>query len=201
MFAGIISHLGQVKQRTKTGLSIEVPEDLAGLLAESRSIAVNGVCLTITQVKQGMFYVDVMPETWKRTALGTLQKEDLVNLELALSASERFEGHIVQGHIDGVGILSEIKKADNSRLLRINIPTLLGRYIVEKGSIAVNGISLTVIEVTARYFTVGIIPYTWKHTMLHQAKVGEKLNIEVDIIAKYVERLLIFQKGEIYEKH
>ena len=131
-----------------------------------------------------------MPETLKRTSFSNLKRGDLVNLELAMAANARFEGHIVQGHIDGVAALSNIKPRWNSRIMSFKVPSHLSKYIVEKGSIALNGISLTVIDVKGGAFTVGIIPYTWENTMLQQLKTGDRVNVEVDIIAKYLERLV-----------
>ena len=153
------------------------------------SVAVNGVCLTVIDKRADLFQVEVMPETLKRTALGGLKSGDIVNLELAMKAADRFAGHIVQGHIDGVATVKSIKQKGNSRLFTFEVPKQLGRYIVEKGSVAVNGISLTVIDTNNKTFTVGIIPYTWRHTMLSSAKVGDRVNIEVDILAKYLEKL------------
>jgi len=154
------------------------------------SVAVNGVCLTLKNSPSARnFNVDLMPETLKRTSFSNLKRGDLVNLELAMAANARFEGHIVQGHIDGVAKLGSVKKQGNSYLMIFIVPEPLTRYIAEKGSIAVNGISLTVISAKSNQFTVGIIPYTWGHTMLQQLKAGDKVNIEVDILAKYLEKL------------
>lgn len=143
-----------------------------------------------------------MPETAKRTMLGRLKIGDLVNLELPVSLTQLLSGHLVHGHVDGVGTIKKIQKEGNSRLLTITISRDLNKYIVEKGSIAVNGISLTVINVGLD-FTVGIIPYTWQHTMLKQTKLGDSVNIEVDILAKYLEKILAPQGNALqnYEKH
>lgn len=160
-------------------------------LKKGDSVAVDGVCLTvIAKPNFNTFRVEVMPETLKRTVLGTLGIGDLVNLELAISATDRFAGHIVQGHIDGVAAVDNIKKEGNSHILAFKVSDKLSRYIIEKGSVAINGISLTVIEVKDTRFTVGIIPYTWTHTMLSSAKVGDRVNIEVDILGKYLEKLI-----------
>ena len=155
------------------------------------SVAVNGVCLTLTNSPVGKkFNVNLMPETLKRTSFSNLKKGDFVNLELTMKADSRFEGHIVQGHVDGVAKLVSVKKQGNSYLMIFIVPEPLTRYIAEKGSIAVNGISLTVIGAKGNQFTVGIIPYTWENTMLNQLKAGDKVNIEVDILAKYLEKLI-----------
>ena len=189
MFTGIISHLGKVKSFQNNQLSVRVDRSLIKQVKNGDSVAVNGVCLTVIDKRADLFQVEVMPETLKRTALGGLKSGDIVNLELAMKAADRFAGHIVQGHIDGVATVKSIKQKGNSRLFTFEVPKQLGRYIVEKGSIAVNGISLTVIDASNKTFTVGIIPYTWRHTMLSSAKVGDRVNIEVDILAKYLEKL------------
>ena len=191
MFTGIISHIAKVKSIRGNTLVFEADKSLAKKLKKGDSIAVDGVCLTIEQ-KLGvgpLIQVAVMPETLRRTALGNLKKGDLVNFELPLSISGRFDGHIVQGHVDGMAEIADIKKEGDSHLFTFKVSKRLGRYIVEKGSIAVNGISLTVIDANDKTFTVGIIPYTWKHTILSGAKVGDKVNVEVDILAKYLEKL------------
>ena len=153
-------------------------------------MAVNGACLTINSKSSKNFNVEVMPETLRRTNLGDLKVRDLVNLELAMRAQDMFAGHIVQGHVDGMATIKSIKMEGNSRIFTFRVDSRLSRYVVEKGSIAVNGISLTVIDVDRNSFTVGIIPVTWKRTMFKYAKVGDSVNIEVDILAKYVEKQL-----------
>ena len=189
MFTGIISHIGKVKSFQNSQLLVKADRSLTKQVKNGDSVAVNGVCLTVIDKRADLFQVEVMPETLKRTALGGLKSGDIVNLELAMKAADRFAGHIVQGHIDGVATVKSIKQKGNSRLFTFEVPKQLGRYIVEKGSIAVNGISLTVIDASNKTFTVGIIPYTWRHTMLSSAKVGDRVNIEVDILAKYLEKL------------
>ncbi|MBI4133511.1 riboflavin synthase [Candidatus Uhrbacteria bacterium] len=191
MFTGIITNLGRVARIEKDEYQFSVAEALCNKIALGSSISVNGVCLTVKEVLQDRrFSVDLMPETLKKTALGSLQKSDEVNLELPATPSTFLSGHIVQGHVDGVGEIESITKEGNSRLFRINAPQNLTRYIIPKGSIAVNGISLTVIGVEDQGFSVGIIPYTWEHTMLHAARVRSTVNIEVDVIAKYVEKFV-----------
>ena len=189
MFTGIISHIGKVKSFQNNQLLVKADRSLIKQVKNGDSVAVNGVCLTVIDKRADLFQVEVMLETLKRTALGGLKSGDIVNLELAMKAADRFAGHIVQGHIDGVATVKSIKQKGNSRLFTFEVPKQLGRYIVEKGSIAVNGISLTVIDASNKTFTVGIIPYTWRHTMLSSAKVGDRVNIEVDILAKYLEKL------------
>ena len=191
MFTGIISHLGKVESVEGAKFAFSAPTSFVKSLRKGSSVAINGVCLTLKNSPSGRkFNVDLMPESIKRTSFSDLKKGDLVNLELAMSTNERFEGHIVQGHVDGVAKLGSVKKQGNSRLLAFAVPNLLTKYIAEKGSIAVNGISLTVIGTKGNQFTVGIIPYTWENTMIKQLKTGDKVNVEVDIIAKYLERLV-----------
>ena len=190
MFTGIIPHLGRVKSFQNSMLSVKADRFLIKQVKKGDSLAVNGVCLTvITDPKLNTFQAELIPETLKRTALDGLKSGDIVNLELAMKATDRFAGHIVLGHVDGVGTIESIKKKGNSWFFTFKVSKALSRYIVKKGSIAVNGISLTVIDANDRIFSVGIIPYTWRHTMLSSAKVGDWVNIEVDILAKYLEKL------------
>src|SRR3989344_2937527 len=189
MFTGIISHIGKVKSFQNNQLLVKADRSLIKQVKNGDSVAVNGVCLTVIDKRADLFQVEVMPETLKRTALGGLKSGDIVNLELAMKAADRFAGHIVLGHVDGMATVKSIEKRGNSHLFTFKVSKQLGRYIVEKGSIAVNGISLTVIDANDKTFTVGIIPYTWKHTILSGAKVGDKVNVEVDILAKYIDKL------------
>ena len=183
--------MGKVESINVARFAFSAPASFIKNLKKGSSVAINGVCLTLKNSPSARnFNVDLMPETLKRTSFSNLKKGDLVNLELAMSANSRFEGHIVQGHIDGVAKLSSVKKQGNSRILSFEVPDHLGKYIVEKGSIAVNGISLTVIYVKNDDFSVGIIPYIWENTMLKQLKGSDKVNIEVDILAKYLEKLV-----------
>ncbi len=193
MFTGIISHLGSISRKETDQLIITAPEDLIKKLSLGMSIAVDGICLTVTSfsAKENVFSIDYMPETAHRTNIQHLHDGDLVNLELPVTAETLFAGHIVQGHVDDVAQIQEIKNDGNSRVFRFSINPKIAKYIVEKGSITVNGISLTVIEVGEDFFTVGIIPHTWEVTMLHTMKVGDFVNIEVDILAKYLERLRV----------
>lgn len=190
MFSGIINYLGIFIKQTDEGFKFKLPVDLAGPIIKGSSIAINGVCLTVKDTVKSYIYVDVMEETIRKTTLGTLQSKDTVNLEMPVTAATLLSGHIVQGHIDGIAKLADIIKLENSHILKFSLPPSLSKYIVPKGSIAVNGIALTVIEAEREFFTVGIIPFTWNNTMLHTLKLGDFVNIEVDILAKYVERLL-----------
>lgn len=194
MFTGIITHLGRLKEKKGSRFRFIIDERLREKIKKGESIAVNGACLTVTDIDNSIFSVDIMPETQKKTMFGELKISDSVNLELPTTIQTFLSGHIVQGHVDGVGTIRKIKNQGNSKILTIAIPKDLARYIVEKGSIAVNGISLTVIEVLHDSFTVGIVPFTLKHTVLNQSKVGDLVNIEVDILAKYIEKLASYEK-------
>ena len=164
--------------------------DAPGLeLAEGDSVAVNGVCLTATAVDDGGFSADVMEETLRRTALGSLGMGDAVNLELPLRASDRLGGHIVQGHVDGTGTVESVADEGFARVVRIAAPPEVLRYVVEKGSIAVQGVSLTVATMDDEGFTVSLIPETLERTTLGALEPGAPVNLEADVVAKYVERL------------
>lgn len=188
MFTGIIESIGQVLKTGKSSVTIKAPT-LTSELKKGSSIAVDGACLTVIKKDKESFEADVMPVTFERTTLGERKKNDLVNLELAMLGSKRFEGHIVAGHVEGTAELLEMKIVDNAYHLKFKIPDKLERYIVETGSIAINGISLTVMEAVNDEFTVGIIPHTWENTNLQALKVGDKVNVETDILAKYAEKL------------
>lgn len=189
MFTGIVEEVGRVLQRNGSALAIGASTVLDGL-REGDSIAVNGVCLTVVRLLPGGFAVDLSPETLRRTNLGRLLVDDPVNLERPLLYGGRVGGHLVQGHVDGVGEVVSIVPEGNSHLFTFSTPPPLMRYIVEKGFIAVDGISLTVVGVQGNQFSVAIIPYTFQHTVMSHRRVGDWVNLEVDILAKYVERLL-----------
>ena len=188
MFTGIIARTGTIKKLDATRLFINAGPLIKKLKAGS-SIAVDGACLTVTAKKMGGVEADVMTETLQKTTLGSKKPGALVNLELPLSATaDCFEGHIVTGHVEGVGKVVKIQKRGNSHLVTIQIPTALTRYVVAKGSIALNGVSLTVMEMKKNLVTVGIIPFTWDHTNFHKLKSGDKVNVETDVMAKYFEK-------------
>lgn len=193
MFTGIIEEVGHVKSLHRGAksftLEVEAEKVLEGTLVGD-SIATNGVCLTVTSLTGHGFTADVMPETVNRTALGELVSGSPVNLERALSLQTRLGGHIVSGHIDGTGRIADRRQDDTALWLTIECDSKLLRYIIEKGSVTLQGVSLTVARVDARSFAVSLIPHTQAATTLHQAKVGDLVNIENDIIAKYVEKLL-----------
>lgn len=189
MFTGIISSIGKIKTKSKVLLRIACSKDLINKLSMGQSIAVNGICLTIVKVNKGSFDINLMPETVSKTTIPYLHVNQQVNLELPVTPKTLLAGHIVQGHVDGLAKLVSITQKDQSLLLKFSMPVLLCKYIVNKGSIAVDGISLTVIEALQDGFVVGIIPYTWKKTVLHHLKIEDFVNIEVDILAKYLEKL------------
>lgn len=190
MFSGIISNLGQITVKKPNLLKISAEKKILDLFKPGDSISINGICLTVTQKDSSFFAVDFMPETKDRTNLKYLKVGDMVNLELPASPNSFLSGHIVQGHVDTISRLVDMKKEGNSRILKFEISSPFLKYIVEKGSIAINGISLTVISVGKNFFTCGIIPHTWKTTMLKNIKTGDFLNIELDILGKYIEKLI-----------
>ncbi len=189
MFTGIVEEVGVVAKISDNGMTVratKVTEDLK--LGDS--IAVNGTCLTAVSFDRTEFSVDLSPETMRRTSLGELPVGGPVNLERALLASDRMGGHIVQGHVDGTGRVMSTKRDRDSTIFRIRVPKRLNRYIVEKGFVAVDGISLTVVKRGASSFTLAVIPYTLANTNLAALSVGDRVNLEADILAKYVESLL-----------
>lgn len=190
MFTGIIKNLGKISEITETKLTIETDADFVDELDSGASVAIDGICLTVVSQDKNSFAVEVMPETVNRTNLKSLQPESLVNLEMPAMPESFLAGHIVQGHVDGIAQLQSITDQGNSRILKFSITESVSKYIVEKGSIAINGVSLTVIEVGNDYFTVGIIPHTWGETMFHTFKAKDIVNIEVDVLAKYIEKLI-----------
>jgi riboflavin synthase len=190
MFTGIVSYIGTFKARKNSSFSFGGPKDFLGKLKVSGSVCVNGVCLTVKGIKDGKFNVDVMPETLRRTNLGNLEEGCEVNLELSLRLGDEFGGHMVSGHIDGTAEVKTIKREGNSQVFTFKLAEGLAKYLVGKGSIAVNGVSLTVIAGTGNSFSVGIIPYTLENTNFGRLKVGDSVNIEVDMMAKYVEKLV-----------
>jgi riboflavin synthase len=192
VFTGLVQDLGRVaaSESSGDGLRITIETALADELAPGDSVAVNGVCLTAVAVDGRSFAADVMNETVARSSLSATRPGASVNLELPLRAGDRFGGHMVQGHVDGLGTVLDVRDDGFSRRVRIGVPTELSRYVVEKGSIAVDGISLTVAELDERSFTVSLIPETLERTNLGHAEPGRHVNLEVDVLAKYVERLM-----------
>jgi riboflavin synthase len=188
MFTGLVQQLGTLT--SLEGGRLAVTATLADELSVGDSVAVNGACLTATSVTPGAFTADVMEETLRRTALGALRPGYPVNLELPLRAADRLGGHFVQGHVDGVGTVAAVHDEGFSRLVEIEAEAGLMRYVVEKGSIAVDGVSLTVASLAEGTFGVSLIPETLERTTLGRASPGDSVNLEVDVLAKYVERLM-----------
>lgn len=192
MFTGLVQELGRVTavRRTADGARVTVAGELAHDLDKGDSVAVNGVCLTAVAVDDGSFEADVMEETLRHSSLGDARDGTPVNLELPLRAADRLGGHLVQGHVDGTGTVRDVADDGFARRLRIRTAPGLGRYLVDRGSIAVDGISLTVAAVDGDDFTVSLIPETLERTNLGSAAPGQTVNLEVDVVAKYVEKLV-----------
>ncbi len=189
MYSGIIEELGTVKHCSTTGLIIEAHQVLEDLAIKD-SIAVDGICLTVTDLGENWFHVDTMPETLRRTNLGSLQVAAKVNLERSLAANGRIGGHIVQGHIEAAVTVLSLQEDGIGLSVEIELPTHLRPYIVSKGFVALNGISLTVVEAKEDHFSIALIPYTREHTNMGQIRPGTKLNLETDILGRYVAQQL-----------
>jgi riboflavin synthase len=203
MFTGLVEGIGKVKEtnrvREDMRLTIVPPFDMSDCQIGD-SISVNGVCLSITGIKEGGFRMDVSGETISRSTMGQLKPGDEVNLERALRLTDRLGGHLVSGHVDGIGKILKKEQKQRSWLLRIGIDEALGKYTIEKGSIAVDGISLTITDCQDRYFEVNIIPQTAQETTILRKKVGDLVNIETDMIGKYVERFFLKDRLSEQEK-
>jgi riboflavin synthase len=193
MFTGLIQDMGEIQSLQHRGggasLTISTQLDLRSVKVGD-SVAVEGVCLTVVEVSGRTFSVEVSPETLGRTTLASLKKGQPVNLETALKMSDPLGGHLVSGHVDGTGEIAEITREGNSWRYRFRVPPEVGRYLIEKGSVAVDGISLTVAECRDQGFTVSVIPHTAGRTTLGKKKAGDKVNLENDLIAKYVEKFV-----------
>jgi riboflavin synthase len=192
MFTGLVQDRGRILalERTDDGVRLRVGTALAPELGTGDSIAVNGVCLTAIDVEPDAFTAEVMHETLRRSSLGETGEGGAVNLELALRASDRLGGHIMQGHVDGLGRVAGVQEDGFARIVTVEAPADLLRYVVEKGSIAVDGVSLTVARVDDRSFDVSLIPETLERTNLGATDAGRTVNLEVDVVAKYVEKLV-----------
>lgn len=192
MFTGIIEMVGEVAEvkPTPAGFRLRLSTVLASELKPGDSLAVNGVCLTVVAADADGVHMDVSPETIRVSALGSLKRGSAVNLERPLVASARVDGHFVQGHVDGTGTIEEVRRDGDSWWMTVKYPPSLAAMIVRKGSIAVDGISLTVAGVDDKRFDVQIIPFTWSHTNLRFAKVNDLVNLEFDLIGKYVLRAM-----------
>lgn len=199
MFTGLVEEVGEIAAIAATSAGKELTVRADKIIAEltlGASVAINGICLTVKFLTPKTFQVDVVQETLTRTNIGSARPGTRVNLEPALSFGGRLGGHLVQGHIDCLGAVIALERQAGEWILQVQLPENFAKYVVEKGSIAINGISLTVAACTGRQFQTAIIPHTWANTNLSLLKVGEQVNLEVDLIGKYIERLL----GPYYKK-
>ena len=197
MFTGLVAELGTVQRLARQGSSYHLTVGAKKVLQNLKigdSVAVNGACLTVVRMDEGGFTADVMPETVRLTNIGSLQPGSKVNLERTLRLCDGLDGHIVSGHVEGLGTISEQRPEGIAVVVTIDTPPELLKYIIKKGSIAIDGISLTVTEVTDTSFSVSLIPHTAKETTLGFKKVGDNVNLETDILGKYVERMLTWNK-------
>lgn len=191
MFTGIIETLGTVKQLTtvKDNLDITIESTITNQLKIDQSVAHNGVCLTVVEINDDQYKVTAIKETLDKTNIGDLQINDIINIERAMKLGDRLDGHIVQGHVDQTAICTEATETNGSWLYTFEYDPKLNNITIEKGSITVNGVSLTVVNSQKNSFSVAIIPYTYEHTNFKQFKIGTKINLEFDVIGKYVKRL------------
>lgn len=187
MFTGIITHKGKVTSNTNNEIAISSP--IATKLQKGDSISVNGICLTVTKNDSQSFSADYIQETADKTSIAGLVKNSMVNLETPATPASLLSGHLVQGHVDTTATLKEIIQEKNQQTLVFELTENLSKYMVNKGSVTINGVSLTIIEVVGKQFSVGIIPHTWGATTFNELGVGDLVNIEVDVLAKYVEKL------------
>ena len=193
MFTGLVEEIGTVRRIWTAGEGLVLSVNAEQVLSDvkvSDSIAINGVCLTVTDVSAGSFAVGIAPETQRRTNLGNLKPGDVVNLERSLPFNGRIGGHFVQGHVDGTGVIMEMSPEDESLWVKVEASEELLRYIVPKGFISVDGVSLTVVNVFPNAFNFMLISYSQKHVILPRKTVGELVNLEVDMLGKYVERFV-----------
>jgi len=189
LFTGIVEETGSVARLEPPRLTVKAEKVLEGL-KPGDSISINGTCLTVVELGPQTFSADLAPETLRRTSLGSLAEGGVVNLERAVAVGDRMGGHIVQGHVDGTGRITSIRPEEDCVIIRVRAPKRLMPYIVEKGFVAVDGISLTVVKRGSSSFTLSVIPYTRQYTNLRVKAVGDQVNLEADIVAKYVESLI-----------
>ena len=190
MFTGLIEALGTIADVKETGVGfrLRIATSLASQLAPGESVAVNGVCLTVTVAEAGDMFADIGPETARVTTLGSLRRDQTVNLERAMRADSRFGGHFVQGHVDGTGVVEDLRQEEDARWITVSFPPALAPYFVRKGSVAVDGVSLTVAGLGNDRIDVMIVPFTWAHTSLPSLRIGSRVNLECDMVGKYVAR-------------
>ena len=198
MFTGLIEAVGRVGgiSRTAAGLRIAIQTEMAADLADGESVSVNGVCLTVSQRDAPWFYADIGPETARVTTLGSVKAEQPVNLERAMAANGRFGGHFVQGHVDGIGTIRDVRVEGDARWLKVAFPPELAPFFVPKGSVAIDGVSLTVAALGPDQFDVMIIPFTWGHTNLSGLQAGSSVNLECDVVGKYIVRSVRLQADQ-----
>lgn len=202
MFTGIVEEIGTVNAITRSSSSMQLVIDCSKVLSDvtkGDSISVNGVCLTVSTYTATHFTADVMPETFQATTLSYMKRGNAVNLERAMLADGRFGGHIVSGHIDSIGKIAALRKKENALYMDIHIDKSLLIYVVPKGSITVDGTSLTVMNVFDKGFTISLIPTTQKDSIIGQKRLGDYVNIECDILAKYMERILMKQETQLHD--
>jgi riboflavin synthase len=192
MFTGLIEAVGEVAslETINAGYRLRVTASMGADLRLGESVAVNGVCLTVVAAGAGAFDAEIGPETAKVTSLGGLQRGAIVNLERPLAADGRFGGHMVLGHVDGTGTLESIRAEAEFQWVRVSYPAGLAPYVIHRGSVAVDGISLTIAKLEAAAFEVQIVPFTWTHTNLHAKRTGDRVNLECDMVGKYVLRAM-----------
>ena len=196
MFTGLVEELGKIRAVVRGAHSIRLTIDAEKVLTDVKigdSIAVDGACLTVVEHDSRFFAVDVMPETYDRTTLSLRRPGDTVNLERALRVGDRLGGHIVSGHIDATGTIVSVTPHDNANILRIRLPADLSRFVLSQGSVAIDGVSLTVVDCGDDWLDVSLIPHTWDVTALSRKRAGDRVNLETDVLGKYVHRL--FQPG------
>lgn len=193
MFTGLVEEKGEVKQKIRTGDGFQFVIHASKIMEDidvGSSISVNGCCLTVVKKKHNSISVDTIEETLKKTNLGTLEIGDLVNLERPLKADARLGGHFVLGHIDTTGKVLKIDELSNSHFITISFPEEFSRYLIYVGSVAIDGVSMTVAKLERNTFSVGVIPFTWQETIFSRMKVGDLVNLEFDVLGKYVERIM-----------
>ena len=193
MFTGIVEEIGKIEKITpiEGGFSLKIKSSkIIEDLTVNDSVCIDGVCLTVTKKDNPFFFADAVGATLEKTTFRNLEVDDIVNLERSLKLGDRLGGHLVQGHVNGVGIISEIKKLGDNYLVKVVILRELEKYLIKEGSICVNGISLTIAELNKNEISISVIPHTWQNTNFKHKKVNDEVNIEIDILAKYVEKLL-----------
>lgn len=194
MFTGIVEEIGKIEKINPIpgGYSIKIKSSkIIDDIAVNDSVCIDGVCLTVTKFEKPFFYVDAVGATLDKTTFKKLKIDSTINLERSLKLSDKLGGHLVQGHVNGIGIISEIKKLGENYLIKVIIPQELDKYLIKEGSIAVNGISLTIADLNKNEISISVIPHTWLNTNFKDKKVSDEVNIEIDILAKYVEKLLV----------